>query len=454
MRIRPSFFQVDAEDPIRHPAGMDTRKVYADLRRHLDTQPVGFPRSRAGGRILRRLFSPSEARAALGLSWKFRSPPEVEAALHARGIDPAELVRDAGLRPNAAGAGSGHGVDPTGEPAPGIETSLVSGAETGPRSTLEPLLREMAAKGSILLRATDGTFALLPFVVGMYEMQISRLSREFVQDTTEFMYQGYGLELLTTGEAQTRIIPINAAIRPEHRIADYDECRSLIRNAGGRIAVLDCVCRRATDLAGKPCKSTDRRELCMVFRDFADTVVREGWGRAIGETEALELTDLNQREGLVMRPSNEREPQFLCACCGDCCGLLSVVKAMRRPADFVATNHRAVVQPESCVSCGACVRICPMEAVVLDGPVSEHGGRRTARILEARCIGCGVCTVACKYGALRLEARKPALIPPKNTEELLERLAASKPGPLRKLRLGIAGVLGLRVRPQGRRTGE
>ncbi|HRZ89460.1 MAG TPA: 4Fe-4S binding protein, partial [Spirochaetia bacterium] len=254
-----------------------------------------------------------------------------------------------------------------------------------------------------------------------------------------------------TGEPQTRVIPIDAAIRPEHRIAEYDECRFLIRNAGGRIAVLDCICRRATDLAGKPCKSTDRRELCMVFRDFADTVIREGWGRAVGEAEALELADLNQREGLVMRPSNEREPQFLCACCGDCCGLLSVVKAMKRPADFVATNHRAVVLPGNCVSCGACARICPMEAIVLDGPAAKTGGRSGARILESRCIGCGVCTAACKFEALRLEPLTPARVPPKNTEELLDRLAASRPGTLRKLRLGIAGILGLKTHPHGRR---
>ncbi len=404
---------------------MDPRKAYADLRRHLDTLPVGFPRSRAGGRILRGLFTPAEARAARGLSWKFRSPAEVETALATRGVDPLELVREAGLDPKSAGA--------------------------PPGPALSALLRTMASKGSILRKATDDTYALLPFVVGMYEMQIARLSRELVRDTTEFLYQGFGLELLTTGEAQTRVIPIGAAIRPEHRIAEYDECRSLIRNAGGRIAVLDCICRRAADLAGKPCKSTDRRELCMVFRDFADTVVREGWGRPLGEAEALELADLNQREGLVLRPSNEREPQFLCACCGDCCGLLSVVKAMKRPADFVATNHRAAAVPEHCVSCGACVRICPMEAIVLDGPFAKPGGRRTARILESRCIGCGVCTAACAFEALRLEPLVPARVPPKDTEELLERLAASRPGLFRKLKLGIAGILGLRAHPHGRR---
>lgn len=411
---------------------MDIRTAYSDLRRHLDSLPVGFPRSRAGGRILRRLFTPVEARAALGLSWTFRSPGEAERILADRGIDPLGLAREAGRGPDSAGTDA-------------------AGSDSGPGFGLGPLYRAMASKGSILMRATDGAFALLPFVVGMYEMQIARLSRDLVRDTVDFMHQGFGLELLTTGEPQTRVIPIDAAIRPEHRIAEYDECRSLIRNAGGRIAVLDCICRRATDLAGKPCKSTDRRELCMVFRDFADTVIREGWGRGIDESEALELADLNQKEGLVMRPSNEREPQFLCACCGDCCGLLSVVKAMKRPADFVATNHRAVVSTEHCVSCGACARICPMEAIHLDGPASKPGGRKTARVLESRCIGCGVCTAACKFGALRLETLEPARVPPKNTEELLDRLAASRPGPFRKLRLGIAGILGLKIHPHGPR---
>ena len=397
---------------------MDSVRAYAALRKHLDCQPVGFPRSRAGGRILRRLFTEPEAGVALGLDWRFRSAAGVEAALARMGVDGAALALEAGF-----------------------------GGESG----LFDLLRSMAAKGSILMRATDGTFAILPFVVGMYEMQIARLSGGFVRDASRFMYEGYGLEMLTTGEAQTRVIPINAAIRPEHRIADYDECRSLIRGAGGRIAVLDCICRRATDLEGSPCRSTDRRELCMVFRDFADTVVREGWGRAIGEAEALDLADLNQREGLVMQPSNEREPQFLCACCGDCCGLLAVVKAMKRPADFVATNHRAAAIPERCTSCGACARICPMEAITLSGPPSRAGGKGTACILEGRCIGCGVCVAACRFEALALESLSPAREPPKDTEELLERLAASRPGILRKLSLGFAGILGLRAHPHGRR---
>jgi Na+-translocating ferredoxin:NAD+ oxidoreductase subunit B len=410
--------------------------AYEGLRRHLNALPVGFPKTPSGMRILRRLFTPLEARAALGLDWRFRSAAEASAALAAQGIDAGKLALDAGAGDFSA------------------------------------LLRSMASKGNLLMRATNQTFALMPFVVGMYELQLARLSRELIEDTGTFMREGYGLELLTTGEAQTRVIPIGAAIRPEHAVADYDESRSLIRRAGGQIAVVDCVCRRGADLAGKPCAATERRELCMVFRDFAATVLREGWGRALSEEEALALCDLNEREGLIMRPSNEREPQFLCACCGDCCGLIAVVKAMKRPADFVATNHRAVLDQGLCAGCGACARRCPMDAyTMVEAPqaapdaaksaaapsVTEAGGRAKTRSktglvasLEAgRCIGCGVCVPACKFGALRLEALPHKRVPPRDTEELLTRLAASKPTLWRKLRLGASGLLGLRVRPHG-----
>ncbi|MDX9957225.1 MAG: 4Fe-4S binding protein [Spirochaetia bacterium] len=395
-------------------------EAYDCLRKHLDGLPIGFPKAAAGVRFLRRLFSPEEARLALALDWHFRTLPEIMAAL---------AVLDAGGLPADAAA-------------------------------VEGMLKEMASKGCLLWRQTQGSWALMPFVVGMFEMQIARLTKPLYDDAVDYLKTGFGLELLTTGEAQSRIIPIGAAIRPEHRIADYDEFRRLIRNAGGRIAVLDCICRRGADMAGRPCKATDRRELCMVFRDYADTVLREGWGRALSTEEALEMAELNQREGLIMRPSNEQEPQFLCACCGDCCGLVGVVKAMKRPADFVATNFRARVDSDSCTGCGACARICPMEAIELTGKpalsrtavgVAGKKATRLAKVLESRCIGCGVCVGACRFGAVVLERLDRVSEPPRNTEELMERLAASRPGNFTKYSRGIRGLLGLPVPKPGQR---
>jgi len=388
------------------------------LRRKLDTLPVGYPKGRAGMRILRRLFTEEEARVALFMDWRFSGSAEIRRAM----------------------AAAGHEVP----------------------ADLDGTLARMASKGSILARPESGQWALMPFVVGMYELQVASLTKEAVEDAADFLKTGFGLELLASGEHQTRVIPVGAALRSEHRVASYEEFRELIRAAEGRIAVLPCVCRKGADLAGHPCKATERRELCIVFRDYADTVVREGWGRAIGVDEALRIAAENEREGLVMRPSNEREPQFLCGCCGDCCGLFAVVKAMRRPADFVASNFRARVDTEACTGCGACARRCPMDAIRMSGGNSARkrarragpGRRRpraTASVDYARCVGCGVCVAACSFGAIALE-RKGDTVPPSDTAELLERLAASRPGAVRKLWTGIRGLLGVPGRDMGRRA--
>jgi hypothetical protein len=145
--------------------GIKADAAYAGLRRHLNALPVGFPKTPSGMRILRRLFTPVEARAALGLDWRFRSAAEAAAALAVRGIRAEELAIEAG------------------------------------QPDFFSLLRSMAAKGNLLMRATNQSFALMPFVVGMYELQLARLSRELIEDTGSFMREGYGLELLTTGEA-------------------------------------------------------------------------------------------------------------------------------------------------------------------------------------------------------------------------------------------------------------
>jgi ferredoxin len=254
------------------------------------------------------------------------------------------------------------------------------------------------------------------------------------------MKEAFGLEFLASGEQQTRIIPIGASVRPEHRIATYDEFHALIRGAEGRIAVLPCVCRKAKDVMGEPCAHSDRRELCIAFRDYADTVVREGWGRAISVAEALELAELNQKEGLVLRPSNEKEPQFLCSCCSDCCGLLAIIKFAKRPADYVSTNFRSRIDPAACVGCGLCAKKCPMEAIRRE-PGADS--RASYRVVPERCIGCGVCVPACRKGAVALERKESVREPPRNTEELMERLGTGRPGPLRRLWRGVKAIAGV-----------
>ncbi len=380
-------------------------RSYRQLRKHLNSLPIAFPRTLLGAelRILRHLFSPEEARLALAMDHLPRTVHEIATRTTSQHIDASP-----------------------------------------PTAEIESRLRAMASKGSILRRTVEAagadlstdlnsadTFALLPFIVGMFEFQAERLTPEFVKDSTDYMKQGFAFEYLTTAKPQTRIIPVNRALPQTNKIAAYDEFEQLIRAAEGHIAVARCICRVTADMNGKPCSHTERRELCLALNDFADTAVREGWGRALTVPEALECAHQSLGEGLVLQTSNELSPHFICACCGDCCGLLAMLKAVPNPIEHTATNFQVELIPNTCIACGLCVKKCPMDALHLH----TTGGSSTLGITQERCIGCGVCTVVCPVAAVQLVPRNAECVPPLSSEELHREIAQTRPNVARKLRL-------------------
>ncbi|MBN2056453.1 4Fe-4S binding protein [bacterium] len=53
----------------------------------------------------------------------------------------------------------------------------------------------------------------------------------------------------------------------------------------------------------------------------------------------------------------------------------------------------AIVEKEKCTACGACVEVCPVEAITLED---------VAVIDPDTCIDCGVCVDECPEGAIYL----------------------------------------------------
>ncbi len=49
---------------------------------------------------------------------------------------------------------------------------------------------------------------------------------------------------------------------------------------------------------------------------------------------------------------------------------------------------------EKCISCGACVGICPVKALKQEG--------KKIIVDETKCISCGACVAICPVGALKL----------------------------------------------------
>ena len=163
---------------------------------------------------------------------------------------------------------------------------------------------------------------------------------------------------------------------------------------------------------GHECERTERLETCMMFRDWADHYIAIGAGRPISEEEAIEILEHNQKEGLVLMPSNSQEAQFVCSCCPDCCGGLRTLRSLERPAERALTKYQAAVTSDLCIACDACVEMCPMDAI------STESG--TAVIDEARCIGCGVCVTQCESEAIHLRPTGKKLDTPKSLDDLYE----------------------------------
>ena len=52
---------------------------------------------------------------------------------------------------------------------------------------------------------------------------------------------------------------------------------------------------------------------------------------------------------------------------------------------------------EKCCACGACLNICPKQAIAM---VEDECGYYYPSIDETKCIKCGMCQSMCKFGAI------------------------------------------------------
>ncbi len=364
--------------------------LYRALQRHIDRMPVPYPATESGVElsILRRLFSPDDARLALCLS----AIPESLATVHRR----------AGRK--------------------------------APRAALAEALDGMAERGLIQRVPTRRgvLYGKSPFVVGFYEAQVDRLTADLQRDVDRYGDEAFGAAFHSGRTPQLRTVPVNESIPFERVVGRYDDIRAIVRASPGPFAVMHCICQQGKDLVGEPCRQTHDREHCLTIGMAAESMVGRGTARFITRDETLEFLERADREGLVVEPQNTQDPLFICCCCGCCCGVLTTAKKLPRPASFFATNYHAAVDADACNSCLVCETRCQMQAIACDdGP---------AAVTLERCIGCGLCVTTCATGAVRLVANLDARVPPKDTPRLYARMYRERFGTL-----GMAAAVGRRL---------
>jgi NAD-dependent dihydropyrimidine dehydrogenase PreA subunit len=364
-------------------------QVYVRLQRHLDDQAVGFPATRSGVeiKILKHIFTPQEAEIVSYLNYQ----PQPLQTIFGR-----------------------------------VEHLVETPAE------LEKLLDRIQKKGGIESKIKNGLthYCCAPLVVGMYEFQLGRLTPEFIKDFNEYTSnKKFGIEFLNTELPQMRTIPVSKSIHPQHNVSTFDEVSSLLQQAEEPFAIIECICRKKKEMEGHACKVTDRKETCLAIGSVARMVLQGGNGREIARDEALTILEENQKKGLVLQPSNTEKVDFICSCCGCCCGMLAVHKVLPRPLDFWASNFHAKVDANKCDACGACEKRCQVGAVAFSDP-KQH-----AIVDPERCLGCGVCVTTCPAQAISLSKKPTEVRPPQTREDLYDIIMTNKKGRLGKLKL-------------------
>lgn len=355
--------------------------VYKELQKHLDTFPIGFPKTNSGieFKVLKYLFTPIEAKIATKLNFSWSQELEPLDTIYKR-------VKEMGLS---------------------IEE-------------LKQILDRMAKKGTIHSKQKGSIryYANSQFMYGMYELQVDNISKDFLKDSVKYMREGFGLESYGTKIPQFRTVPVEHSIEFENMAPSYDFAREVIKNAEEPIMVANCLCRQATDLINRPCKMTDRRETHLGFGHLAQIYIDHGKGRKITKEEALEVLRQSEKEGLVLQAANSLNPHFFCSCCGCCCVSLAGLKQFTRPIDFVSTNYLAEINRDLCTGCGKCIDICQMDAIKV---VKE-----TAKINWKRCIGCGNCVSVCREKAIQLKNKEEEINPPLTMDDLYKRILDKK----------------------------
>lgn len=348
--------------------------VYKKLAVHLDNTPSGFPETESGVelRILKQLFTKEEAKLDLSL---VLMPETIEAIAKRADRDPEEI---------------------------------------------EPMLIEMGKKGLIIHVNRNGvnTFMLLHFVVGIWEYQVNRLTKELIKDFNE--YVPYLVkDQYKNKTPQLRVVPVAKAINTELNIMDYEQVENII-NSQSKILVAPCICRKEHDIMDKGCGKLS--ESCLVFGGGAYIYESRGIGRTISQKEALDIVREGVKQGLVPQPSNAKKPMNICLCCACCCQILKNIKEFEAPAKIVNSNFQAGVDIDECTGCQACEEICPMDAIDMDEQ------ENIAFVNLDRCIGCGLCVTVCQFDAMLLKDKKETekIEPPANLIETYMNIAMEK----------------------------
>ncbi len=305
------------------------------------------------------------------------------------------------------------------------------------RSEAQGLLDGLASRAILVDMAQDGQsrYVLPPPMAGFFEFSLMRVREDLDQKVlSELFYRYLNVEedfirtLFTHGETRLgRTFVSEPALSEENalEVLDYERASEVIRSASHRGVSL-CYCRHKMKHLGRACGAP--MEICMTFGTTASSLIRHGYARTADKEECLDLLSRSGEHNLVQFGENVRTAvNFLCNCCGCCCEAMIAARRFAFLHPVHTTRFMPEIDPDSCIGCGKCVEVCPVEAISLVSACDPHRPKRKkARREEEICLGCGVCVRACPCRSIRLVTRSKRVITPVNSTHRVVMMAIER----------------------------
>jgi Pyruvate/2-oxoacid:ferredoxin oxidoreductase delta subunit len=283
----------------------------------------------------------------------------------------------------------------------------------------------MLRKGLIHAGKTESGgfgYSIMPFAVGIYEMQHDRINAEFAQLFEDYYTQAFA-QISGTAPQIHRVIPVNETVQNDMEIQPFESVVTIIEesNAWG---VVDCICRIQKDLVGDPCDHP--LDVCMVFSKKPGAFDDQP-DIAITKEEAYQTLKRAAEAGLVHSVNNSkgRDPyisKYICNCCTCSCGILRGVSELGMANVIARSAFVNTVDPDECAGCEICIEYCQFGALSLR-PEDPY-----VQIDPAKCVGCGVCVPQCPDEALSMIRRpEDEILPvPETHDDWLEERAIAR----------------------------
>ena len=278
------------------------------------------------------------------------------------------------------------------------------------------------AKKALILDLEDDKgkkYILPPPMAGFFEFAMMRTRQDIDQKLLSELYYQYMNEeedfikdLFYSTETKLGRVYVQEEVLTndnEVTILDYERATHIIEESK-HIGISMCYCRHRMSHVGKACDAP--MDICMTFNNTANSLINNNFARRIDASECKELLHQAYEYNLVQCGENVRSGvNFICNCCGCCCEALVAAKRFGNLHPVQTTSFIPKINNESCVSCGKCINVCPIDAI----GKSTESSREVIKIDEDRCLGCGICVRNCPKRSIILRKREEKIITPANS---------------------------------------